>query len=335
MTVGGWYDAENLFGALEVYRNLLKNSPATDNRIVVGPWVHGGWSRGDGSKLGDVQFNAPTSEFYREKIEFPFFEHFLKGVSSYEHPKAWVFETGTNVWRKYEDWPPRQAQTHAYYLSAGGKLATEAPSQAGPNEADEYLSDPARPVNYQETTTTRMTQEYMTADQRFASRRPDVLVYETPVLDNDVTVAGPIKVNLNVSTTGTDSDWVVKLIDVYPNDFADPTPNPTGVRMGGYQQLVRGDVFRGKFRNSFEKPEPFEPGKPATIKFNMQDVCHTFRTGHRIMVQVQSSWFPLIDRNPQKFVDIYSAPASDYQKATERVYHTHDRPSSVTLLVMP
>ncbi len=335
MTVGGWYDAENLFGALEVYRNLLKNSPATDNRIVVGPWVHGGWSRGDGSKLGDVQFNAATSEFYREKIEFPFFEHFLKGVSSYEHPKAWVFETGTNVWRKYEDWPPRQAQTHAYYLSAGGKLATEAPSQAGPNEADEYLSDPARPVNYQETTTTRMTQEYMTADQRFASRRPDVLVYETPVLDNDVTVAGPIKVNLNVSTTGTDSDWVVKLIDVYPNDFADPTPNPTGVRMGGYQQLVRGDVFRGKFRNSFEKPEPFEPGKPATIKFNMQDICHTFRTGHRIMVQVQSSWFPLIDRNPQKFVDIYSAPASDYQKATERVYHTHDRPSSVTLLVMP
>jgi len=335
MTVGGWYDAENLFGALEVYRKVLKNSPATDNRIVMGPWVHGGWSRGDGSKLGDVQFNAATSEFYREKIEFPFFEHFLKGTSNYEHPKAWVFETGTNLWRKYENWPPRQAQAHPYFLSAGGKLSTDAPSQASPNEADEYLSDPARPVNYQETTTTQMTQEYMTADQRFASRRPDVLVYETGVLDGDVTIAGPIKVDLTVSTTGSDSDWVVKLIDVYPNDYPDPTPNPTNIRMGGYQQLVRGDVFRGKFRKSFEKPEPFEPGQPASIKFNMQDVCHTFRTGHRIMVQVQSSWFPLIDRNPQKFVDIYNAPASDYQKATERVYHTHDRPSSVTLLVMP
>ena len=175
----------------------------------------------------------------------------------------------------------------------------------------------------------------MTADQRFASRRPDVLVYETGVLDNDVTVAGPIAVDLNVSTTGTDSDWVVKLIDVYPNDYPDPEPNPTGVRMGGYQQLVRGDVFRGKFRNSFEKPEPFVPGKPAEIKFKMQDVCHTFRSGHRIMVQVQSSWFPLIDRNPQKFVDIYSAEAADYQKATQRVFRSHERPSHVTVLVMP
>jgi putative CocE/NonD family hydrolase len=333
LTVGGWYDAENLFGALEVYRNLLANSPATDSRLVVGPWVHGGWSRGDGSKLGDVPFNAATSEFYQEKIEFPFFEHFLKHNEKFEHPKAWVFETGTNLWRKYESWPPRQAKPRAYYFASGGKLSNAAPSQAG--DADEYISDPARPVPYQETTTTRMTKEYMTADQRFASRRTDVLVYETDVLDNDVTVAGPTGVDLNVSTTGTDSDWVVKLIDVYPNDYPDPTPNPTGVRMGGYQQLVRGDVFRGKFRKSFEKPEPFVPGEPAEIKFKLQDVCHTFRSGHRIMVQVQSSWFPLIDRNPQKFVDIYSAEAADYQKATQRVYHSHERPSGVTVLVMP
>jgi len=336
MTVGGWYDAENLFGALEVYRKLLKNSPATDNRIVMGPWVHGGWSRGEGSKLGDVQFNAPTAEFYQEKIEFPFFEHHLKGKDpgKYEHPKAWVFETGTNLWRKYESWPPKQAQPRPYYFAAGGKLSSVSPSQSA-DEADEYVSDPSRPVPYQETTTTRMTQEYMTADQRFASRRPDVLFYETGVLDDDVTIAGPIAVDLNVSTTGTDSDWVVKLIDVYPNDYPDPKTNPTGVRMGGYQQLVRGDVFRGKFRKSFEKPEAFEPGKPAEIKFSMQDVCHTFRSGHRIMVQVQSSWFPLIDRNPQKFVDIYNAGDADYQKATQRVYHSHDRPSHVTLLVMP
>jgi len=336
MTVGGWYDAENLFGALEVYRKLLKNSPATDNRIVMGPWVHGGWSRGEGSKLGDVQFNAPTAEFYQEKIEFPFFEHHLKGKDpgKYEHPKAWVFETGTNLWRKYESWPPKQAQPRPYYFAAGGKLSSVSPSQSA-DEADEYVSDPSRPVPYQETTTTRMTQEYMTADQRFASRRPDVLFYETGVLDDDVTIAGPIAVDLNVSTTGTDSDWVVKLIDVYPNDYPDPKTNPTGVRMGGYQQLVRGDVFRGKFRKSFEKPEAFEPGKPSEIKFSMQDVCHTFRSGHRIMVQVQSSWFPLIDRNPQKFVDIYNAGDADYQKATQRVYHSHDRPSHVTLLVMP
>jgi uncharacterized protein len=335
MTVGGWYDAENLFGALEVYRKLLKNSPATDNRIVMGPWVHGGWSRGDGSKLGDVQFNAPTSEFYQEKIEFPFFEHHLKGkdANKYEHPKAWVFETGTDLWRKYESWPPKQAQPRSYYFASGGKLSSVSPHSA--DEADEYVSDPSRPVPYQETTTTRMTQEYMTADQRFASRRPDVLFYESEVLDGDVTVAGPIAVDLNVSTTGTDSDWVVKLIDVYPNDYPDPKTNPTGVRMGGYQQLVRGDVFRGKFRNSFEKPEAFEPGKPAEIKFSMQDICHTFRSGHRIMVQVQSSWFPLIDRNPQKFVDIYSAGDADYQKATQHVYHSHDRPSHVTVLVMP
>jgi putative CocE/NonD family hydrolase len=334
MTVGGWYDAENLFGALEVYRKLSANSPSTENRLVMGPWVHGGWSRGDGTKLGDVQFDAPTSDFYREKIEFPFFEHYLKGTGKYEHPKAWVFETGTNLWRKYESWPPKETRSRTYYFASDGELSNVAPSQSA-GEADEYLSDPSRPVPYQETTTPRMTQEYMTADQRFASRRPDVLVYETPALEDNVTVAGPIAVDLNVSTTGTDSDWVVKLIDVYPDDSPDPRNNPTGVRMGGYQQLVRGDFFRGKFRNSFEKPEPFEPGKPAEIKFKMQDVCHTFRTGHKIMVQVQSSWFPLIDRNPQKFVDIYSAEAGDYQKATQRVYHSSERPSHVTVLVMP
>ncbi|HZT79103.1 MAG TPA: CocE/NonD family hydrolase, partial [Gemmataceae bacterium] len=180
-----------------------------------------------------------------------------------------------------------------------------------------------------------MAPEYMTADQRFASRRPDVLVYQTEPLEEDVSVAGPIGVDLFVSTTGTDSDWVVKLIDVYPNDYPDPSPNPTGVRMGGYQQLVRGDVMRGKFRNSLEKPEPFEPGRPTAVKFALQDVYHTFRSGHRIMVQVQSSWFPLVDRNPQRFVDIYTAKPGDFRKATQRVYRTRELPSHVTLRVMP
>jgi uncharacterized protein len=334
LTVGGWYDAENLFGALEVYRNVARNSPATDNHLVMGPWQHGGW-RGDGSKLGNVAFNAPTGEFYQSKIEFPFFEYHLKHAGKLELPKTWIFETGTNVWRKFESWPPAEAQPRSYYFGSEGKLSSAVAKAEKPDDADEYVSDPARPVPFAETVATGMTTEYMTADQRFASRRPDVLVYETEILPQDVSVAGPVAVDINVSTTGTDSDWIVKLIDVYPDNYPDPKTNPTGVRLGGYEQLIRGDVMRGKFRNSLEKPEPFVPGKPTPIKFSMQDICHTFLKGHRIMVQVQSTWFPLIDRNPQSFIDIYGAEPGDYHKATERVYHSHDRPSRVTVLVMP
>jgi putative CocE/NonD family hydrolase len=337
MTVGGWFDAENLFGALEVYKNVKKNSPRTSNRLVMGPWVHGGWSNtGEGAKLGDVLFNAKTAEFYREHIELPFFERHLKDKSAGDQPEAWVFETGTNVWRKYDTWPPKNAKPKALYFHAGGKLRDAIPDDARPDDGhDEYVSDPSKPVPFQEKTVIGMSQEYMTADQRFASRRPDVLVYVSDVLDEDVTIAGPIRAELFVSTTGTDSDWVVKVIDVYPNDHPDPNPNPTGVRMGGYQQLVRGDVMRGKFRDSFEKPEAFAPGKPTPVKFALQDVCHTFRSGHRIMIQVQSSWFPLVDRNPQTFCDIYGAKDSDFRKATQRVYRTRELPSHVTLLVMP
>jgi uncharacterized protein len=335
LTVGGWYDAENLFGALEVYRNLVRNSPSTDSHLVMGPWVHGGWYRSEGSKLGDVNFNTPTGEYYQSKIEFPFFERHLKHAGKFEESKAWIFETGSNVWHEYESWPPPEAQPCSYYFHSDGKLSSAAPTDKNPDEADEYVSDPAHPVPFVETIGMGMTREYMTADQRFAARRPDVLSYESEVLSQDLSVLGPVTVDLTVSTTGTDSDWVVKLIDVYPNDFPDPKTNPTGVHMGGYEQLLRGDVFRGKFRKSLEQPEPFEPGKPAQIKFRMQDICHTFRVGHRMMVQVQSSWFPLIDRNPQSFVDIYSAEAAAYHKATERVYHSPERPSHVTLLVMP
>jgi putative CocE/NonD family hydrolase len=336
MTVGGWFDAENLFGALEVYRNVKKNSPKTSNRLVMGPWVHGGWSRGDGSKLGDVPFNAKTSEFYREHIELPFFEHHLKGKGTAVRREAWVFETGTHVWRKYDVWPPRNVKPRSFYFRPGGKLGNRPPESENPeNGHDEYTSDPRRPVPSLDKIAIGMAKEYMTADQRFASRRPDVLVYETPELEEDVTIAGPIGAELFVSTTGTDSDWVVKLIDVYPNDYPDPNPNPAGVKMGGYQQLVRGDVMRGKFRDSFEKPEAFTPNKPTRVKFDLMDVCHTFRRGHRIMVQVQSSWFPLVDRNPQTFVDIYSAKASDFRKATQKVYHTQEMASRVTVGVMP
>ena len=337
LTVGGWFDAENLFGALEVYKQLKRNSPKTTNLLVMGPWVHGGWNRDDGSKLGNAPFNAKTSEFYREHIELPFFEFHLKDKGKPDIPEAWMFETGTNVWRKYDAWPPKTATSKTLYFHESGKLLAEAPadSKKFKQQADEYPSDPEKPVPFLESIATGMVKEYMTDDQRFASRRPDVLVYMSDVLENDMTIAGPIEASLFVSTTGTDSDWVVKVVDVYPDDFPDPNPNPKGVRMGGYQQLVRGDVMRGKFRNSFEKPEPFEPGKATPVKFTLQDACHTFRSGHRIMIQVQSSWFPLVDRNPQTFTDIYSSIPADFRKAMQTVYRTKDMPSSVSVLVVP
>lgn len=337
LTVGGWFDAENLFGALETYKNVKKQSPEVPaNTLVMGPWVHGGWSRDDGDKLGDVKFNSKTSPYYREHIELPFFEYHLKGKGNWKPPEAWVFETGTNVWRKYDAWPPKGAERATLYLRDNGHLIRDRrPDSAANGEAfDEFVSDPAKPVPYYDKTAIGMEKEYMDADQRFASHRPDVLGYQTGVLTDDLTIAGPIQVTLHVSTTGTDADWVVKLIDVYPDDYPDPDPNPTNVKMGGYQQLVRGDIFRGKFRNGFEKPEPFEPGKPAVVKFTMNDTCHCFRTGHKVMVQVQSTWFPLADRNPQTFCDIYTAKESDFKRATHRVYHSADMPSEVTVQVV-
>ena len=342
LTVGGWFDAENLFGALETFKAAEAHNPPAHNHLVMGPWVHGGWSRGEGNKLGDVSFNAKTGEFYRDKIEFPFFEYHLKGKGDNAHPKAWVFETGTNVWRKFDTWPPREAKTMdlaLIYGDRGGHLQFGAeylhlPINVSPPAYDEFVSDPAKPVPFINKTGIGMLQEYMTADQRYAAQRPDVLVYKTEPLEKDLTIAGPIEVELYVSTTGTDADWVVKLIDVYPDDYPDPNPNPTEVRMGGYQQLIRGEPFRGKFRNSFEKPEPFKPGEVAKVKFTMPDVLHTLRPGHRLMVQVQSSWFPLVDRNPQTFRDIYSADEKDFQKQTHRVYRDAEHPSKVTVRVL-
>ena len=243
-------------------------------------------------------------------------------------PKAWLFETGRNEWRAFDTWPPKGAARRGLYLGDGGKLSFSPAAGAGA-QSDEYVSDPSKPVPLLGFIGEGMPGDYMTADQRFASERSDVLTYETEPLDRDVTVAGPIQVRLRVSTSGTDSDFVVKLIDVYPNDYPNPDPNPADLHMGGYQQLVRGEPFRGKFRNNREKPEPFEPGKPAKIEYSMPDVCHTFRTGHRIMVQIQSSWFPLVDRNPQAFVDIPTAKAADFQKAVERVYRGGEDGSAI------
>jgi putative CocE/NonD family hydrolase len=341
LTVGGWFDAEDLSGPFKTFHAVEKNNPGTPNMLVVGPWVHGGWARSPGDHLGDVQFGSKTSEFFRAEIQFPFFEYYLKGKGNPSLPKAYVFETGTNAWRKYEAWPPANAQARTLYFHQGGKLSFTPPSEK--EGFDEYLSDPAHPVPFVSYTTDTVPQRYMVDDQRFASERPDVLVYETEPLEEDVTIAGPVSPKLTISSTGTDSDFDVKLIDVYPNDYPDPVAANDGkrvlgapaIRMGAYQQLLRGEPMRAKFRNSWEKPEPLTPGKSAQLNFTMPDVNHTFRRGHRIMVQVQSSWFPLSDRNPQTFVDIPTAKPEDFKKATERVFHEKSAASGVEVLVLP
>jgi putative CocE/NonD family hydrolase len=327
LTVGGWFDAEDLYGALNMYQQIEKHSPKTVNHLVMGPWSHGGWAGGAGSSLGSVRFGSNTANFYREKMEFPFFQHYLKGEGEMKMPKAWVFETGKNQWHEYPAWPPAEAKSKSIYLAAGKKLSFSAPTEAAATAYDEYVSDPVNPVPYSATKSIQYPRTFMVEDQRFVAKRPDVLVYETDVLATDVTVAGPIEAAFHVSTSGTDSDLVVKLIDVTPE-------GGDNVRMGGYQQLVRGDVMRGKFRKSFEKPEPFVPNEPDSVGFVMPDIYHTFLKGHRIMVQVQSTWFPLVDRNPQTFTDIYQAKESDFQKATQRVYRTSAMPSQLKFKVL-
>lgn len=337
MTVGGWFDAENLYGALQVFKNIAKQSNSTTNLLVMGPWRHGQWARDDGDHLGYIKFDAKTSKYYAKNIETPFFEHYLKGKGDGKFPKAHVFETGTNVWRQFEAWPPAVAKTKSLYLTAKGKLTWEAPAES--SGSDEFTSDPARPVPVVSDIAVGMTREHMVDDQRFASTRPDVLVYESDILEEDVTFAGPVLNSLFVSTTGTDADFIVKLIDVMPDALPVPEPDPKStVRqppMAGFQMLVRGEVFRGKFRNSFSKPEAFVPGQVTKVEYGMNDIFHTFRRGHRIMIQVQSTWFPLVDRNPQKFMNINEAREADFQKAVHRVFRQRDAASKITVQVMP
>jgi putative CocE/NonD family hydrolase len=335
MTVGGWFDAENLYGALQVFKSVGAQSSSTSNRIVMGPWYHGGWSRGTGESLGYVRFDSKTSTYYQRQIESPFFEYHLKGKGDGKFPKAQVFETGTNQWRSFDAWPPANARDKSLYIAPGGKLLWTAPQDG--SASDEFPSDPLKPVPAVADIAIGMTREHMLDDQRFASTRPDVLVYQTDVLEEDVTIAGPILNSLFVSTTGTDADWIVKLVDVFPDDLpvvedkADLRKPP----MAGYQMLIRGEVFRGKFRNSFSKPEPFAPGQVTKVEYNMNDVFHTFRRGHRIMIQVQSTWFPLVDRNPQKFMQINEAREGDFQKATHRVYRQSNAASRLSFKTLP
>ena len=342
MAVGGWFDAEDLSGPVKVFHSIDKLSPeAAANTLVEGPWVHGGWARGTGSQLGDITFPGEPSKFYQEKIEAPFFAHYLKGAAWTPLPKAYTFETGSNEWKQYDAWPPKQAVAKMIYFHEGGRLSWSAPAEK--KSKDEYVSDPAHPVPFTPyVADADVPQRYMDDDQRFATTRPDVLVYETEPLTEDVTVVGPVKPRLKVASTGTDSDFDVKLIDVFPEDYKSPEPEMGAKRspsipvfLEGYEMLVRGEPMRAKFRNSWEQPEPLVPGKVTSVDFTMQDVNHTFKKGHRIMVQVQSSWFPLADRNPQTFVDTYKATPEDFKKATETVFHQADAASGVELLVLP
>ena len=333
MTVGGWFDAEDLYGALHTYASIEEKNPGIKNTIVMGPWFHGGWARSEGDHLGNIWFGSKTSKFYGQNIELKFFNYYLKGKGEANLPEAYVFETGTDQWKTYDRWPPENVKKEKLYFYSSGRLSFDKPASYN-SDFDEYISDPNKPVPFTASITNEMPREYMDEDQRFASTRPDVLVYQTEILDKNVTIAGPMLADLFISTSGTDADWVVKVIDVYPDTASDNKSNPPGVRMGGFEMMVRGDIMRGKYRNSYEKPEPFIPNKVTEVKVPLQDINHTFLKGHRIMIQIQSSWFPLADRNPQKFTDIYHAKESDFQKAIQRVYHAGSYPTHLEVNIL-
>src|SRR5450432_888041 len=341
LVVGGLFDAEDCFGAWNLYKAIEKKNPAAHfNKLVMGPWYHGEWASTDGTHLGNLRFGSNTSFWYQNNIEIPFFNYYLKGEGDIsEQAEATIFISGENKWHNYSQWPPAEKQDKPIYLQPNGKLNWDKPSANG--GYSEYVSDPAHPVPYTEDVHYSRTREYMTDDQRFASRRTDVLSFQTEVLDNDITLAGTVVADLLTSISSTDADFVVKVIDVFPDDFKYADAQPQQRRsaagdypMGGYQLLVRGEIMRGRFRNSFAKPEAFKLNKPERVKFELPDVSHTFLKGHRIMIQVQSSWFPIADRNPQKFINIYEATDADFQKATIRILHDAANSSSIILPVI-
>ncbi len=326
LVVGGLFDAEDCFGAWNLYKAIEEKSKNTDNRLVMGPWFHGGWGgRSDGSYLGNVRFGKRTADYYQKNIEIPFFNFYLKLKGTvHDIAEATVFFTGENEWRRFNEWPSKNMEHKDLYLSNNNDLGFTKVSNN--SSYSEYISDPAHPVPYTEDVHLGRTREYMSDDQRFASRRTDVLTFSTGVLNEDITLGGPLVADLMVSISTTDADFVVKLIDVFPDEFKydekeSGKGNGLNYPMGGYQMLVRGEIMRGKYRNSFEHPEAFVPGKITEVKYTLPDVAHTFKKGHKLMIQIQSSWFPLSDRNPQKFTDIYKANDSDFQKSTIKIYH--------------
>ena len=346
MIVGGWFDTEDLYGPLNIYRSTEERNPGIYNCLVMGPWAHGGWVRDQGDSLGDMNFGYPTSAYYQAAIGLKFFNHFLKDEASPNLPEAHVFETGANRWRSFDHWPPEGLSSQALYMAAGGGLTLQPPTQ-GDEAHDAYRSDPAKPVPYTKEITNGWARDYMTEDQRFAAWRPDVLVYQTPPLQEDLTIAGPILADLWVSTSGTDSDWIVKVIDVYPPDVDVLTEEEEMIAeavmvegeekkmMGDAQILVRYEAFRGRFRESYEHPKPFVADEITRVKVPLLDILHTFKRGHRMMVHIQSSFFPFIDRNPQKYVpNIFLAEESDFIAVTNRIYRSRTHPSTLSFKVL-
>ena len=339
MTVGGFFDAEDLYGPLNIYRELEKNNPDMFNTIVMGPWSHGDWAyvANPYALVGKVAFGKNVSDFYQREVEAPFFAHFLKGIGDRPKVEALMFDTGVRQWRAFEEWPPAEAAPIKHYFRSDRKLSTQ-PPVAGEAAFSEYISDPANPVPYRQRQDIKLQftpRQYMSDDQRFASARNDVLVFQSEPMTDDVLLTGDILAHLQVSTTGTAADFVVKLIDVYPDDHPFVPGSEQGLNFAGFQQMVRSEVIRGRFRNSYEKPEPFVPNELDEVNLPLQDVCHTFKKGHRIMIHVQSTWFPMIDRNPQKYVEnIFKAKREDFISTTNRVFHQPEAASWVELKVM-
>jgi hypothetical protein len=333
MTVGGWWDQEDRFGPIGGYRALERFDTAGTNLLVMGPWNHGGWN-GTGDALGDARFGQATGDTFRLHIQAPWFRYWLHGAGNGRFPSAVVFDAGARVWRRFERWPAAEGEPRRLYLREDGRLAFDASSAS--TGFDEWTSDPAHPVPYRprpvEVTYSQHSRwgRWMTEDQRFAHGRPDVRAWESAPLTEDVTIAGDVIAHLFASTTGTDADWVVKLIDVFPDSAGDAVPT------GGYQLMVAGEILRGRYRRSFERAEaiPRNLVQPYTVDLHQQ--AYTFRRGHRIMVQVQSTWFPLYDRNPQTFVpNIFEAPPTAFQAQTHRVYRTVRYPSHIEVRVVP
>ncbi len=338
LTVGGLFDAEDCYGAWRLYEAIEKQSPTTNNKIVMGPWFHGGWSKGDGSFLGNVRFGSKTSNYFQENIEIPFFNYHLKGKGNIDQlAEASIFFSGENKWRSLATWPPKEMTPTPIYFNDHSVLSFS--KSATQNSSTSYVSDPSKPVPFTEDVLEGRTREYMTDDQRFASRRTDVITFKTSVLENDLTLAGTVIADLKVAISTTDADFVVKLIDVFPDGFAYDTLTYSSDKeneylMDGYEMLVRGEIMRGRYRNSFEKPEAFEPNKITTVKFELPDIAHTFKKGHRLMIQVQSTWFPLADRNPQQFIDIYHCEDKDFIKSEIKLFHDVNNASNVVLPIL-
>lgn len=330
LVVGGFYDAEDLYGPINIYKTIEKNTPNNDNRIIIGPWTHGAWSRNSGDKLGDFSFEAKTSEYFEKDVELPFFNYYLKGKGTKPNYEALVFDTGLNKWCTFRTWEPKNTLTKYLYLSEGNKLSFS--NDNNKKGFIEYCVNPKNPVPYYSKfhdSRNMYVRDFMISDQRFAFTRPDVITFSSDYLGENVTVAGPIYADLFVSTTGTDCDWVVKVIDVYPENSE--TEQGSDVEFGGYQRLVRYEMLRGKFRNNLSKPEPFTPGKVTKVTIKLQDILHTFKRGHRIMIQIQNSMFPFFDVNPNKFLNIFEAKEDDFTNVTNRIYYGSEYPSSITL----